>query len=66
MITAPQMTATHKNNTDKRCGNYIRKGKGFSNSAIFIDERNINGDGLDGLASYRHDLRTNERIFWKL
>lgn len=65
MITAPQMTPLHKEYRVKWCRKYISKEESFWNSAIFSDEKKFHGDGPYGLASYWHDLRTEEGIHSK-
>lgn len=65
MITAPQMTATHKENRVKWYRKYISKGEAFWNSIVFSDDKRFNGDDPDGVASYGPYLRTKEdMVFW--
>ena len=59
------MTVRHRDNRLQWVRRFIGKGDIFQNKVIFRGEKTFKPDVPDGLVSYCHDLRREERIFSK-
>jgi len=62
-IKRPAMQQRHKDARLIWAKNMLEKGADYWRQVVFSDEKKFNLDGPDGLASYWHDLRTEEKIF---